>query len=396
MVQRSLATASRGADAARAVRLEAGSPSNSEELDNLASRARSAAANINDSLAFAAHQGGRLPIPGTGSTLDLWERLATVAAADLTVARVLEPHADALAILAQAGGVALEQLGLDTDDAITGNSTWGVFAAEAKDVSLSASPSPYAANPSASHLQTSTATSATPGTAGAESNSWSLTGTKPWCSLGSYLSHAVVTARTDGGRRAFAVDLRHAGVSPEPVDWAPHGLAKVNSGPLLFDAVPAVPVGADNWYLQRPGFAWGGMGVAAVWYGGAVGLGRRLWKSTSQRTPDQVALLQLGAVDSVLNTARSILAEAARMVDAGEANGAEGAVLAHRVRAGVAAAAEEVLTRVGHALGPAPLALEREHADRVADLQLYLRQHHAERDLAGLGSALLKAGGRPW
>jgi hypothetical protein len=40
---------------------------------------------------------------------------------------------------------------------------------------------------------------------------------------------------------------------------------------------------------------------------------------------------------------------------------------------------------VGRALGPAPLATDREHAQRVADLTVYLRQHHAERDLARLG-----------
>ena len=38
-----------------------------------------------------------------------------------------------------------------------------------------------------------------------------------------------------------------------------------------------------------------------------------------------------------------------------------------------------------YALGPAPLALDPVHAARVADLTLYLRQHHAERDLAALG-----------
>lgn len=47
--------------------------------------------------------------------------------------------------------------------------------------------------------------------------------------------------------------------------------------------------------------------------------------------------------------------------------------------------------RVGHALGPAPLAFDEDHARRVADLELYVRQHHAERDLAQLGSAVLSA-----
>jgi len=65
------------------------------------------------------------------------------------------------------------------------------------------------------------------------------------------------------------------------------------------------------------------------------------------------------------------------------------------VRATVARACEDVLERAGHALGPAPLALDAAHAKRVADLQLYVRQHHAERDLASLGETIA-ARTRPW
>ena len=43
---------------------------------------------------------------------------------------------------------------------------------------------------------------------------------------------------------------------------------------------------------------------------------------------------------------------------------------------------------VGRALGAGPLAHDREHATRVADLTVYLRQHHGERDLAALGATL--------
>jgi hypothetical protein len=36
-------------------------------------------------------------------------------------------------------------------------------------------------------------------------------------------------------------------------------------------------------------------------------------------------------------------------------------------------------------LGPGPLCSDDVHARRVADLTIYLRQSHAERDLADLG-----------
>ena len=79
----------------------------------------------------------------------------------------------------------------------------------------------------------------------------------------------------------------------------------------------------------------------------------------------------------------------AAQVDAGAATGTAGELLALRVRSFVAYIADEAVARCGRALGPAPLAFDEEHARRVADLQLYVRQHHAERDLATLGRLLI-------
>jgi hypothetical protein len=84
-----------------------------------------------------------------------------------------------------------------------------------------------------------------------------------------------------------------------------------------------------------------------------------------------------------------VLARAAALIDDGKAEGGAGQELGLRVRAVVADAAERTLRQVGHALGPAPLAFDEEHARRVADLELYVRQHHAERDLARLGELMV-------
>lgn len=307
-------------------------------------------------VALALAWGPRLPLPGHGCTRELWEALATVAAVDLSVARALEPHLDARAIVAEAGISVAE------------GSTWGVFAAEGPGVRLE----------------------------GTEADgSWSLHGTKPWCSLAAGLSHALVTAWTGPTDRGlFQVSLRQPGVRVEPAAWHARGLRDIASGPVTFDDVPASPVGEPGWYLHRDGFAWGGLGVAAVWYGGAVGLARLLAVAAARRAPDQIALLHLGAVDARLHAARATLAEAATEVDAGRARGQAGHVLAARVRQVVAEAAEHTLIEVGHALGPAPLALDPTVAARAADLTLYLRQHHAERDAAALGELVLAEAGR--
>ena len=218
---------------------------------------------------------------------------------------------------------------------------------------------------------------------------WTLTGTKPWCSLAGLLTHALVTAWTGPEtRRLFAVRLTGPEVTVTDQPWQARGLSAVTSVPVEMTAAPAVPVGDDGWYLTRPGFAWGGIGVAAVWYGGSVGLARRL-AAPSSRPLDQIGEAHLGAVDAILTAAGTLLADAAARVDDGRADGPAGAALALRVRQVVRRAAEEVLDRSQHALGPGPLVGEAEHAARVADLQLYLRQEHAERDQAALGRHLV-------
>ncbi|OMH32452.1 acyl-CoA dehydrogenase [Tersicoccus sp. Bi-70] len=325
-------------------------------------------------LRLALRLGAVLPTPGSGRTALLWDTLADVAARDLGVARTVEPHLDALGILAQ---LPPEERERTADVGAGPDSTWGVFAAEGQGLLLEARSA---------------------GTGDAGRPTFLLSGGKPWCSLAGSLSHAVITAHlpesdSDGAqtRQAFAVDLRHPGVTVPDAVWSGLGLPGVPSGPVHLDGVPAVPVGGPAWYLRRPGFAWGGIGVAACWYGGAVGVARLLGQQARQRGDglDQIGRMLLGEVDVALHTARIALADAAARVDDGRATGAAGGILALRVRAVVADAAETVLRAVGHGTGPAPLAFDTAHAQRVADLQLYLRQEHAERDRAALGGALL-------
>ncbi|RXR26403.1 acyl-CoA dehydrogenase [Oerskovia turbata] len=315
-------------------------------------------------LAWAAEVGRSTPAPGTGRTLDLWELLASTAAADVGVARVLEPHLDALAILAQVPDeVKLPSIAVDE------TSTWGVFAAEGPGARLEAQES---------------------------RDGWRLTGVKPWCSLAATLSHALVTAWTGDGRRLFAVDLRAPGVRPDDGPWVARGFAEIVSAPVRFDGAAAVPVGGPGWYLDRPGFAWGGIGVAACWWGGAVGLARELYAATARREPDQIMLAHLGAIDIALTSARTTLVEASRDVDGtADAEVAPG-VLARRARGAVARAVEETVQRCSHALGPGPMTADEAYARRLADLQLYVRQHHAERDDASLGRDLVARGVAPW
>lgn len=344
----------------------AGSPQVSTSLDDRPT-APSLHDGIADVLAWSVEVGRSAPVPGGGRTAELWDLLAATAAQDVTVARILEPHLDALAILAQARDDAVAGVDLADVDA-DGVSTWGVFAAEGPGVRLEAHE---------------------------VAGRWRLDGVKPWCSLARDLSHALVTAWTPQGRRLFAVDLRTEAVLPDDGPWVARGLSQVVSAPVRFVGAVATPVGEAGWYLSRPGFAWGGIGVAACWWGGALGVGQDLLRAAQRREPDQIGLAHLGAVDAALDATRAVLREAAALVDDPPA-WLDPSILARRSRAAAARCAEEVLERSAHARGPGPLALDEEHARRVADLALYVRQHHAERDAAALGrDVLARAGDAP-
>ncbi|MCM3659433.1 acyl-CoA dehydrogenase [Georgenia satyanarayanai] len=320
-------------------------------LTALLDDARVAAGDPVAALALADRAAAVLPLPGSGRTAQLWRGLAELAAVDLTVARALEPHLDAVAILAQAteAGYAVPQPA----------GTWGVYAAEGPGARLEARDT--------------------------GEGRLLLTGRKPWCSLAEHVGSALVTAWLDDA--LAAVDLSGVELLDEP--WVARGLPAVRSTGLQLTEVPAVPVGAPGWYLSRPGFAWGGLGVAACWLGGAMGLARRMRRGALERQPDPIGLSLLGQVDTQLTAAAAVLTEAATAVDAGLVQGEHAWARSVRVRHVVHDACEAVLALAAHALGPGPLAGEEEHAARVADLQLYLRQHKAERDAAVVGRAVV-------
>lgn len=327
-------------------------------LARLMAGARDAGTDIAACLALCRELGSALPPPGRGGTARRWAALTALGRGGLTAARVVEAHADALAILAEAADApgAPDTAGFE-------GSTWGVFAAEVPGATLTASP--------------------------ADGPGVRLDGDKPWCSLGDVLDRALVTAHGPQGRQLFAVDLRHPSVTSQPAgQWVARGLPTVVSVPLHFAGTPAQPVGGPEWYLTRPGFAWGGIGVAACWYGGALGVRDTVHRAPAARRGD-LAALHVGSVDVALEAASAVLERAAALVDAGGVEDPE--LLALRVRSVVWQAVETTLTHAAHALGPGPLAFDDEYAGRVADLDLYVRQHHAERDLAALGARVLDA-----
>jgi alkylation response protein AidB-like acyl-CoA dehydrogenase len=287
-----------------------------------------------------------LPLPGFGRTWDRWSALAELAGEDLSLARLGEGHADAIAILAE----------LDGPKPPPG-SRWGV----------------WAANPPGPNV-----------TARKHGGGWLLDGTRQYCSGARTCTHALVTAAADDGQRLFAVTAGE--LDPVQGTWPATGMAGSDTLDVGFPGIAAEPVGPPGAYTARPGFSHGGAGVAACWYGGARAIGRTLLAAAAKRDVGPHALAHLGAVDIALGTVRAALLQAADGIDAdpGDRRG-EGQARTMRVRALAEAAATDVMARTGRALGAGPLSHDTAHSRAVADLTVYLRQHHAERDLARLG-----------
>ena len=286
----------------------------------------------------------QLPLPGNGQTLDRFQRLAEVAGHDLGLCKLYEGHTDALAIIQQLGG------------SPTPGSTWGMWAAEPPQARVRVSPS--------GHMVL-------------------LNGRKAWCSGAAVLSHALLTAWDEQDRQQLvAVALDQPGVNVTHDGWQAVGMGATGSVEVLFEGAEAQAIGNPGDYLQRPGFWQGGIGIAACWYGAAQSIAERLRRHCAQRQEPH-ALAHLGAVDSALHAAAEVLRVSALAIDAAPLDDAE--LLARRARSVVEHSTELVIQHVGHALGAGPYCKDRQFAQLIADLPVFLRQSHAERDLAALG-----------
>lgn len=298
---------------------------------------------------------GSLPLPGHGATLTRWRALAAVASHDLSTVKLYEGHTDALAIMAELDAAAPPP-----------GSLWGVWCAEGPDAVLAL-----------------------------DDAGETLDGSKAWCSGARGITHALVSCRDGAGAaRIAAVALDQPGVRITDEGWHAVGMAATNSVAVEFDGARAIVLGGPRAYLDRPGFWHGGAGIAACWYGAATSLAERLRTAMQERPDEPVRLAQLGAIDTSLSAAGAMLRETAALIDAAPHD--DTMVAALRVRLAVEAAAQEVLTLTGRALGAGPLCREPRFARMAADLPVFLRQSHAERDQAAVGGAVAAQPTSPW
>jgi hypothetical protein len=290
----------------------------------------------------------RLPYPAGGATLQRWRGLAKVAAADLSLCKLYEGHTDALAIIAE----------VQADYAMPADSTWGMWAAE----------------PPQAKVQINARTSA---------KDVRLDGLKAWCSGAKEISHALLTCWDEEGQQQLvAVALQQPGIDVTDRGWHAVGMAATKSVEVRFDQARGHLIGPPGSYLKRPGFWQGGAGIGACWFGAAQALGEAL-RAHCHKRDEPHARAHLGALDTALSGAADSLRAGAAWIDAHPYADAER--LVRRLRSQCEFAAAQAIEHVGRALGAAPYCRDEKFAQLLADLPVYVRQSHAERDLAAQG-----------
>ena len=301
-------------------------------------------AGVTPSLRELVHEVGPLPLPGKGQTALRWRMLQQAARQhDLGIARLLEAHVDAAAILAEAGQAAA------TD------TTYAVWA------------------------------SATPGV-GLRWRHGAVSGSMHFCSASGVVDRALVLARDDdGGELLIDVEVRPdaARCRFDHGSWHTGALVSTATATATLDGLPGRVVGEQpGWYLQRPGFWHGACGPAACWSGGALGL----LDTARERSPSGPhAEAALGALAVEEFAMAAVLREAGEAIDRSPADARHARRIALMTREFVERSCARLTDVFERTFGPRPFVQHAETWQRFVDVHLYLRQCHGPRDLETLG-----------
>lgn len=312
-----------------------------------------------------------LPLPGYGPTHvrghgDATARLNAlleIAAHDVCLARSVDTHLDAAAILAEAGS----PLHLHYPDLIPLHAVW-----------------------QARHPHEPLR--ATPRREGEQVVAYELNGVLPFCVGSHHVTQALIVAWLEDDVPL----LLNMGVHELPEvahkAWHTGGLRRMPTGSFIFDGFNVAAervVGFPGFYHARRGHRCGAVLRAACTLGGCIGLVRR-WRELMFHTDAQERCrAHLGACIAAVDAAWAQLQRAGHSIDDAAVDHIQLHAIALCVSHTVEQACETVLSRIGKALGPVPLIHAKSLATQIADLQVHLRQCHEEEELAALGSLLL-------
>jgi hypothetical protein len=303
----------------------------------------------------------------------LIEGLLALGRSDIPTARLCEGHIDAVRILAEAGAG-------PRDGAL-----YGVWAARSHATGVRAKAGPH----------------------------WlTLEGTLRFASGAGVLDRALVPVWLgDDTHLLVDLDVRELPVT-DPV-WAASAMAASRSATLALrgiDVLPSSVVGEANFYLEREGFFAGGVGVAAVWAGGAARVADLCLGLLKDAPPSPLRERRLGCLRTDLAVSAALVRSAGARLDAmaaeatvaGDASqrrssraptNVSGRALATEVRMGVADAVTRLLGDATALAGAAGIAFGAGLSQAIGDLGLYVLQRNADADATWLGHDLLIADG---
>ena len=288
---------------------------------------------------------------------ELVEDLLALGRTDIPLSRLAEGHIDAHRIIAQAGARPVP------------GALYGVWASRSQQTGIRA-----------------TQTEAGGGLR--------LDGTLRFASGAGLLDRSLVPAWLDSGAHLL-LDLP---VDELPVDagvWRTSAMAASRSYELRLVDVAVdgeAQVGPPDFYLGRPEFFPGGVGVAACWAGGGARLLDLLQDRITEPSPAQQ--VRLGRLRTDLAAALAVVRSGAALLDRSLTSGGRGLsfpgadhwqALATEVRAAVADAIRRMLGHARLAAGPAGMAMDEGLSHAVLDLELYALQQNSDADALLLG-----------
>jgi hypothetical protein len=284
-----------------------------------------------------------------GPFTEMAHALTEVARVDLCLARLVEGHVDALRILDQAG-------------VSPRPGVYGVWASRSAGTGVAATP---------------------------EGDGWRLTGESRFSSGIDVIDRALVPGWIDDDKHLL-FDVDATAVDADRDSWHTSAMDASRSFAVRVD-LPAgqdVVIGPPGFYLDRRGFPIGGLEVAAVWLGGAQSVLEQVVDGLRRFRPTAHQTRRVGVMEQAVRQARLVVDATAQRLPSleGEALVREAAV----ARTTVAWACNQVLDEAGRVVGPAGLSGTARLARTVADLAIYVRQHHLDLTLESLGRDALR------
>lgn len=267
---------------------------------------------------------------------------------DLSLAKIMEAHFDAIAILTE------------NDKTAKPNCLYAVWASEIPGQSL--------------HIEK-------------KNKTYYLSGKKMFCSGTTLVDRVLITAEEN------VIDIDLYKYTPQFIIydeklWITQAFARTHTYAIQFNKLPFTQqdiAGPKDWYINRPGFWQGALGPAACWAGGACSL---VDYAKNNSRHDSHTLAHLAAMEANIFTMQTLLAEAGRQIDLHPDDSKFAESLALKIRHSIEQLCSDTLRRFGRAYGPFPLSCDEKICLQYQELDLFLKQHHAERDLEKLGTLI--------